>query len=66
MKVELTALAGQKETYHEEKVRADTDLKFSSWFSVVVLICLSAGFVFTGSCLVCEAPFQISLQNGAH
>ena len=47
MNVESTTLAGQRETCNDEKKRADTDLEFSSWFSVVVLTCLS-----TGSCLV--------------
>ena len=36
MKTESTALAGQKETtYLGEKENGDTDLEFSSWFSVV-------------------------------
>ena len=33
----MPSLTGQRTTCHEEKERADTDLKFSSWFSVVVL-----------------------------
>ena len=43
-----TAFAEQRETTcHAERKRADTDLKISFWFSVVVLTCLFAGFVST-------------------
>ena len=52
MKVGLTVLTGQRETCHEEKETADTDLEFSSWFSDVVRACLFVCFVFTASRLV--------------
>ena len=43
MEVESAVLARQRETtYHGEEERADTDLEYSSWFSVVFLTCLSA------------------------
>ena len=67
MKVELTALAGQRETCHEEKKRADIDVEFSSWFSVLVITCLSAGFVFAGERLMLgpfsEPTSKIGLVN---
>ena len=45
METETTALARQREaTYFGEKERADIDLKFSSWFSVVFLSRLLARF----------------------
>ena len=48
MNVELTRLAGQRETtYHEEKKEQTQTLNFLHGF-VAVLTCLSAGFVFTG------------------
>ena len=44
------ALAGLKiTTYHEERENADTELQFFFWFSIVVLKCMFAGFVFTDS-----------------
>ena len=53
MEAESTALAEQREiTYHGEKKRADTELEFYSWFSVVVLTCWVA--------------FEPSPKNGAH
>ena len=52
MKTELTALAKQRETTCHERERADTDLEFSFWFSVVVLMYLFAGFVSTSVCQV--------------
>ena len=48
MKTEMTALANQRQATNQGgKERADTDLEFSSQFSLLFLICLSAG-----SCLV--------------
>ena len=47
------------------KKRADTDLKFSSWFSVVVLTCLSAGpHLVQGS--FSEPNSKIGLANFRH
>ncbi len=44
IEAELTALARQREaTYYGEKEKADTDVEFFSWFSVVYLTCLFAG-----------------------
>ena len=60
MKVESTALTEQRETCDDEKEKSNADLEFSSWFSVVVLICLSAW-----SCSVRKAPFGAHPQNGA-
>ena len=43
-KVDSTVLTGQRETTcNDEKERADIDLEFPFWFSVVVLTRLSAG-----------------------
>ena len=59
MKTESPTLIGQREICHEEKEGADTDLKFSSWFSVLVWACLFVGFVFTDSYLGWD-PFLVS------
>ena len=45
-----------------EKEMVDTDLEFSLWFSVVVLTCLFADFVFTGSRLVYD-PISKLIPN---
>ena len=43
METEMTVSARPREaTYPAEKKRADTDLEFFSWFSVVFLTCFSA------------------------
>ena len=67
MEDELTALAGRRETTcHEEKERerADTDLEFSSRFSVVVLrTCL---LVLSSHVRVwCETSLWSSPQDGS-
>ena len=61
MKAESTTLAEQKDICHEEK---ETDLEFSFWFSVAVLTCLYAGFVFIGSRLVLDPFSELTLTWG--
>ena len=57
MKTESTALARQGKQNAVSRKRADTDLKLSFWFSVVVIMCLFAGFVSTAARLVRD-PFS--------
>ena len=52
MKTELPTLAGQRETCHEEKERADKNLEFFFWFSIAVLTYLFTGFISTAVRLV--------------
>ena len=44
-----------------EAERADTDLEFSYWFSVVVLMCLFVGFVFTSLCQVWDPFLELTI-----
>ena len=62
MKVESTALAGQRETTcHNEKERADTELEFSSWFSVIFLTLVSSSQIRVW----CETLFGAHPKMGA-
>ena len=58
MKTESPKLAEQRET----RKSAETDLEFSFWFSIGVLMCLFIGFVFTGLHLVWDSFSELTLK----
>ena len=60
----VAVLAGQRETTCVERERQDTDLEFSFWLSLVVLMCLFARFVSTAACPVWDPFSEFTPKRG--